>query len=218
MPQKAVKRPRGRFVSLHNQSLCEIYALCDPDTGEVRYLGKTEVGIRYRLQTHIADNSNTYKACWIRSLKREGKKPTIVRLQIVPCAEWEAWECSWIAVLKEAGARLTNFTDRGERGPLANTWTLTEENRKNISLGRKAYFEQMRAAGTVPPAHNKGKRLSETTRQKISEARRGRGHPHSLESRRKISEGNQRRVWTPEMRANASAGAKRRFAAKEVTK
>lgn len=75
----------------------EIYALCDPDTDEVRYIGKAN-NARKRLQSHIWNKSKSLPVCrWIRKLHREGKSPTLVVLETCDRAVWEERERAIIA-------------------------------------------------------------------------------------------------------------------------
>jgi predicted GIY-YIG superfamily endonuclease len=194
---------------------CCVYALCDPSTGEIRYIGIAQ-STRYRLQTHIsrAKKGKTHKDRWVAKLLRNGTKPAQETLRRCATeAEALAWEASFIALLRDAGYRLTNFTDGGDGTVTGKTWKLTDEQRANISAGRKKHFANKRARGEQIVAPNKGKKVSPETRRKISEARRGKpGHPHTEEFKAQLAERNSKRVWTPEQRAKASASAKARHA------
>lgn len=99
-----------------------IYVLMDPDTLEVRYLGKTVKPIERRLAVHISHAKRVghkrHVAAWIRSLLDVGKKPIIQSVETVsPNGDWVAAEQRWIAELLEAGADLCNLTDGGEGAP-----------------------------------------------------------------------------------------------------
>lgn len=89
-----------------------IYALCDPMTHEIRYVGKTYKTVKHRLATHCSDKRNTHRANWVRSLKP--LKPEILELELIGDDEWVEAEQFWIAYFKTLGAKLTNLTKGGE--------------------------------------------------------------------------------------------------------
>lgn len=93
-----------------------IYTLNDPETGEIRYLGKLDSNPRKRLREHISESRTKehYRACWIRSLAARGLKPTLELLDEVPFADWVFWEREYIRVFRAIGIRLVNGTDGGE--------------------------------------------------------------------------------------------------------
>jgi hypothetical protein len=76
-----------------------IYALADPRTGLVRYVGLTRVppGVRYRrhvLRRAKSDHRVTKKELWIRELAAEGRMPLLRVLEYVPgpaLADRERW-------------------------------------------------------------------------------------------------------------------------------
>jgi hypothetical protein len=90
-----------------------IYSLTDPDTGEVRYVGKAN-NAEKRIATHMRDarRRNTPVYCWIRSLG--GRLPVVSVLEEVPEQEWPEAERRWIASFREGG-RLLNLADGGDQ-------------------------------------------------------------------------------------------------------
>src|SRR6266550_5497194 len=95
-----------------------IYALIDPRTRDVRYIGKADnPGVRF--QRHINDvkrGDKSYKANWIRSLLAKGLRPVFRIIDEVLKTEWQAAEAAYIAVYREEGCRLVN-THPGGEGP-----------------------------------------------------------------------------------------------------
>lgn len=93
-----------------------IYALTDPRTDSIRYVGKT-VELKERLLAHINDakkGSKNWCHRWIRTLLAEGFEPKQRVLQCVSECEWAEAERRWIAHLSVNGAKLTNLTKGGD--------------------------------------------------------------------------------------------------------
>lgn len=130
-----------------------VYALCHPDTGEIRYVGKTtEIG-RDRLLRHMRESvrSRLWVANWIRSLG--GREPEFRVLEVTTREGAGECEIRWIKRLRGEGCRLTNLTDGGD-GHLGHSPSI--ETRKKIG------------------AAHKGKVVSVETRNKLSIAARKR--------------------------------------------
>ena len=89
-----------------------IYALCDPETREVRYVGQTVHRPEARMLGHLASArySRTLKAArWIRSLPCEPLVRVLER--DVPRADLAAREREWIRTMKRRGAKLVNTAE-----------------------------------------------------------------------------------------------------------
>jgi predicted GIY-YIG superfamily endonuclease len=88
-----------------------IYALCDPDTNEVRYIGQTK-DLKHRLCEHFSARSKLYRDCWIRSLERDPSH--FILEECDTREELNEAERFWIDWYRRCGfARLTNLTDGG---------------------------------------------------------------------------------------------------------
>jgi hypothetical protein len=128
-----------------------IYALTDPNTGCVRYVGKSK-DLDYRVRYgHLGSElrkASLHKSRWLRKLASVGLKPTVEVLEWADEAEWQERERHWIAHYRALGAPLTNMTDGGDGGCI----THTPETRKKMSDGRKGksrgkeFCETMRIA------------------------------------------------------------------------
>lgn len=91
----------------------KIYSLNDPETNEIRYIGKTVSPLYKRLSSHYRDKSHSYKVHWISSLKEKKLKPKIVLVEICDETNWEEREKYWISYYREH-TRLTNYLDGGQ--------------------------------------------------------------------------------------------------------
>lgn len=124
-----------------------IYVLIDPRTNEVRYIGKANrVDERYKAHLNRARKHQTYKKNWIESLRKEGLKPIVEVVDVVPIDEWQFWEIYWISQMKQWGFKLVNYTNGGDGCSFAN--------QTSFKKGHKSWL---------------GKSHSEETKNKISE-------------------------------------------------
>lgn len=105
-------------VQTVTEARCWIYGLCDPETGELRYVGRTD-DVKRRLAIHLsaarAPGPRTHCANWIRSLLLQGKEPDVDVLDFVPAEDAHHMEREYIALWRYLiGDRLTNLTDGGD--------------------------------------------------------------------------------------------------------
>jgi hypothetical protein len=91
-----------------------IYALLDPTSREVRYVGWA-FNPRQRLNAHCsrADNTRSHKSHWIRQIKTRGLRPSVIILES-GTGSWAEAERKWIAFYRDSGVRLLNMTEGGE--------------------------------------------------------------------------------------------------------
>ena len=95
--------------------ITNIYVLIDPRTNMIRYVGKANnVTQRYQAHLNRARKHQIHKKNWIEQLKREGLKPIIEVIDIVPVADWVFWETYWISQMKTWGFDLINYTNGGD--------------------------------------------------------------------------------------------------------
>lgn len=101
----------------HERSLkpVYIYGLTDPETDEVRYIGKS-IRPFERFQNHMHEPpSNCHRSHWIQSLKKRGLEPGMVIFEeIIGAWPWQESERYWIARGRRLGWRLTNNTSGGD--------------------------------------------------------------------------------------------------------
>lgn len=143
----------------------QVYTLAHPETGEVRYVGKTTKNLNRRLRMHVntanlfvKNKKNRHLTNWIKSLPAD---PVIEELEELTTQELltEA-EIYWIENFKWLGVRLVNSTAGGE-GCIG--YKPTEETLKKLSLSHMGH------------THNRGK--VRTKEQNIQNSRRSGGRP-----------------------------------------
>lgn len=90
-----------------------IYALCEPGTRTVRYIGKSNTPEK-RLKNHLSTSSRAanHLGCWLRSL---GKfSPVLVVLREVSLVDWQREEERYIRIASALGMALVNGTGGGD--------------------------------------------------------------------------------------------------------
>lgn len=92
----------------------EIYALIDPRTGDIRYIGKANNSEK-RLKSHLRDSRRrkTPVYCWIQSLSKEGLMPKLIVLEFCDSDNWQATEKRIIAEYRKR-YRLLNLAEGGD--------------------------------------------------------------------------------------------------------
>lgn len=108
-----------------------IYALCEPNTEIIRYVGQTN-NMNKRLYQHIYEaksiEAKSYKNNWIRKLLRNEEIPEMILLDEVEETESNYWEGYWIEQCKVWGFKLSNSILEGDRK------TITSDYRKKLVL------------------------------------------------------------------------------------
>jgi len=163
------------------ENMAYIYGLANPETGELRYVGKS-VHPKRRLCGHLRASNHSHLTNWLKELKRQGLLPTLHILQTVPNDNWAWAERLWIATAKTMGARLVNGSPGGLGGS-SKGLQFSEVGRARINAGIR------RAC--------KGRVVSAETREKMAAAKRGK--PQSEAHRRAIGNGNRGKA-APEFR------------------
>ena len=85
-----------------------IYGLIDPVTKELRYVGKTRIGIERAMAKHSA-----YCRSWIRKLNRNGLVQEVVILE--ETEELDEAEKRLITFFRQLGYPLTNISNHRQR-------------------------------------------------------------------------------------------------------
>lgn len=86
-----------------------IYTLSDPETKEIRYVGKTN-NLKSRYNNHISHNIKTHCCNWIKSLKKRNLLPIMEVIEKANDDNWVEREQFWISQFNN----LTNQTIGGE--------------------------------------------------------------------------------------------------------
>ena len=98
-----------------------IYALTDPRTGAIRYIGKSN-DPNARLKSHIGRRShNPFLNAWIDDMRSAGMVPSLAILQKVDYTHWRLAERNSIAAHLAAGQSLLNLV-AGGNGPPTVPW------------------------------------------------------------------------------------------------
>jgi len=113
-----------------------IYALTDPETKEIRYIGMSSCGL-VRPKEHIkAKNLKTksHKVNWIKTLLAKGLIYEISVLEVLQTPEGlSEREQFWIAHYRAQGSNLTNLTNGGEGSP---GYRFSKESKRKMSETR----------------------------------------------------------------------------------
>jgi len=172
--------------------ICFIYALCDPWTEEVRYIGKTK-DITKRMYCHFDKRqlvAKTKKNEWLKSLIEKQQKPVIKILAAVWYCQWERHEQRYIAAFRSLGSRITNETDGGAGGLIPKIKGVPRTQEVKDKISRK----------------HKGKTVSQEMRERIRKALTG--YKHTEQAKKNMLVGLLKN-WTGER------GEKRRVAARK---
>jgi hypothetical protein len=178
-----------------------IYALADPRTGEVRYIGKA-IDAERRLQQHLSrfhlNYHRTQKNSWLKGLLSAGHRPTMHVLELVDHQDANAAEIRWIAKATAKGARLTNGTAGGDGGAV----TSPEAKARILAahLGSKASADTKKKMSDAA----KERCASEQERERLRSISNGKPPVHHGEKnpRTKLSDAQVR-----QLREQAAAGA-----------
>ena len=181
-----------------------IYVLIDPNTDEVRYVGKA-IDLYTRIKNHYKPSrliTKTHKNNWLNKLLSENK---YVKINVVEELEnydlLNKAEIKWIKFYKELGCDLTNGTEGGDGGKMSpesiekmkKTKTGKPHSKKHREAISKANIGHIVTNETKLKigAKNKSKIVSDETKLKMSESHKGqtswnKGKSPSLETKNKM--------------------------------
>lgn len=175
-----------------SDSLSTVYALLDPSSAHVRYIGQAKnLGRRYA--EHIRKGNKSAVGIWADSLCEIGLKPLLLELETCVATKIAEAEIRWIADCRAAGFPLLNISRGGLGGDVywkSNPSLMIETRRKarlSVALTGRTFSEvsrrKMSDSGrrkVFTPAHRAalvvghlGKKHSEETKTKMSIAAKG---------------------------------------------
>ena len=107
-----------------------VYALCEPNSTKVRYVGRTSSGLMYRLAQHVMEagfnpDSKRPVLQWVRRLAEDQRMPAIILLAECDESEAPAKEQEFINKYSE-GYKLLNKSGNGQDWAIRKTITLPE--------------------------------------------------------------------------------------------
>jgi DNA polymerase-3 subunit beta len=106
-----------------------IYALSDPRTNQIRYIGKANNPYdRYSNHYNSSRDKNTHKRNWINNIRKEGLRPELIILDEVPKINWQYWEKFYISLFKSWGFDLVNYTGGGDGSTFSNNGSFRKGN------------------------------------------------------------------------------------------
>lgn len=152
-----------------------IYALCDPITEAVKYIGKTK-DLNQRYSNHLRRNEHNRKSRWIQGLKKKGLKPILIVLDYVPVSDWDFWEQHYVFLYRSWGFNLHNIELGGGRGKIFSQETLKKKSVSATKNNPKYWLGKKRSNETKKKisAGNKGKTHTKETKEKLSKLFKGR--------------------------------------------
>jgi hypothetical protein len=112
--------------------MVNIYKILNPDTLEVKYIGKTTEALNRRLNKHIHNRGKTIMSKWCLKYKLLNKRPIIQLIERITFDKWEEREKYWISYYKNQGYNLLNITEGGDEG--CKGYSHTKEAKARISL------------------------------------------------------------------------------------
>lgn len=174
-----------------------IYALKDPDTGQIRYVGKS-ANPEKRLRVHLCDTRNNHRTSWINNLKLANLTPVLVIIDEVPESEWPQLECAYLQYFRECGFDLANHTDGGDAGPSRAGTVHSELSCQKMSesrIGRKKSAETRANMCVAQKLRRKETKVSDETRERMGRARMG--MKLSDEHKANIGKAGMGRIATP---------------------
>jgi len=210
-----------------------IYALCEPATGDVRYVGKA-TNSTSRLKAHLNDRGDTRRARWIRALRAQNLVPHLLVLESVTADNWQSAERRWIAHYRGQGVDLTNHTSGGEglqnatedtRAKLRRCreleWSDPQRRTELLAIMRlpdrrakiSAALSGMRKTAdhvAKLPQNRKGRTMSASQREAIRRSQIGRRHrPDTIEKLRELNRGNHHGAGNRSRKGQVQSAAER---------
>lgn len=176
-----------------------VYALRDPISWDVRYIGKSG-NPRRRLLGHLYDSyrHTHHTARWVQKLIRQGLRPFLEIIDAGRGSGENAAERAWIAEYRRRGVNITNATDGGEGVPRLSPEAVAKMVAAKRGQPRpQAAIEAQRKKMIGHPVSEEtrkkirlaitGQKRSDETRAEMSRTRKGRTHTPATKERMSFS-------------------------------
>ena len=156
-----------RAICVGGQGRYAIYALCEPGTETVRYVGQSSCPER-RFKAHCRGDKSarqTRRHNWLSSLADQGKVPEMFVLDWSD--DWDRAERFWVSVFRQAGYSLVNGNEGGKDTSMVrgdrniSPW---KGRRTPLQIARsemKSIIKELQRAGKPESASRVNDRLSE---------------------------------------------------------
>lgn len=167
---------------------CGVYALIDPRTHAIRYVGQSsDTHRRFGDHKTTAGRYPYPVSRWVNKIQRMGLPPVLQVLEVCSPEDLDMQERKWICILRESGVELLNC---GEGGGSLRGWKRPYP----MSMEQR---EKLRRANLGKPSPTKGKKWKHPSPL--------RGIPRTAEVKAKISASNRRRVRKPHVPSTRDA-------------
>lgn len=183
-----------------------IYALVDPRTNQIRYIGVTKNSLKSRLNCHIRQAKqnpgigNKHKNYWIRQLLQNDLAPEIAIIEKCNNSKSAfAGEVWWIELLTKLNYPLVNIAKGGDKPP---SW----KNKKHSEITKKKQSKSIRAYYANNEHPSKGTNHTKNHRDRIRASRKKNGTKSNPETMLR------KRASNPNWFLNLSKAQKKRFA------
>lgn len=121
-------------------NIFKIYTLSSSEFPEnIRYVGQTINTLNKRLimHKHKSKKETNHRACWIRSVYKNGFEVLINEIDIVTEDDWAEKEIYYIKLFKSFGANLVNFSNGGESNMLGKKHSKETKEKMKISRAKR---------------------------------------------------------------------------------
>ncbi len=188
----------------------KIYGLVDPETDEIRYVGKTVKTLSSRLSNHVYNakvtKHNRHLSNWFLKFLNKGLKPLIIELEKATEENWKEIEMKWIKKLPN----LINLTEGGD-GSLG--YCHSPESVEKIRKAKKG-FKHSKETKEKTSEFFKNIERTESWRNSISKALKGR--KASKKARKNLSEAHKGYIMPEEQKEKIRKALKGRKRPPEV--
>jgi len=182
-----------------------IYALVDPNTNKVRYIGKTNnMKRRYNEHLNRSKDMKHHSSRWIQSLLHKNQKPIHISIGEYPDSIINIMEIFWINFYNTTYGNLTNHTIGGDGRSTGYKCSNETKKRMSISATGRVKSKDERLAQsqrmtellkdkTNHPMY--GKHFSEESKKKMSLAQSGSNHAGAKKVNQYSIEGKFIKTW-----------------------